>query len=349
MRTITDMPSVALAVTADVPVFEVAAPCEIFGLARADWIDSWYDFTVCAPANVHFGRWFRADTPHRLDELARADTVIVPACHDIDASPPADLVDAVRAAHDAGARIASICTGAFILAAAGLLDDRRATTQWMHAERLARRYPSVQVEPDVLYIDDGDVLTSAGTAAGIDLCLHIVRTDYGTAVANDLARRLVTAPHRPGGQAQFVPAPMPEPDQRGLAELLTWILHHLDEPLTVTGLARRVSMSTRTLTRHFAATTGTTPLQWLLTQRIYRAQELLETTDRSVEHIAETTGIGTATTLRRHFHRTIGVAPNTYRHTFGRPPAPQTAGAGPASARRPPRPDRQPNAVAGMR
>ncbi|MGH3844478.1 MAG: GlxA family transcriptional regulator [Pseudonocardiaceae bacterium] len=310
------MPSVALAVTADVPIFELAAPCAVFGRARLDWVDPWYDFTVCAPSDVRFGGWFRADTAHGLDELARADTVIVPACHDVDADPPTDLLDAVRAAHDAGARIASICTGAFVLAAAGLLDGRRATTHWLHSDRLARRWPNVQVEPDVLYIDDGDVLTSAGAAAGIDLCLHIVRTDYGTAVTNDLARRLVTAPHRPGGQAQFIPTPVPDHDQRGLAGLLAWALDHLDEPLTVTDLARRANMSARNLTRHFTAATATTPLQWLLTQRIHRAQQLLETTHHSVEHIADITGMGTATTLRRHFHRTIGIPPEAYRRTF---------------------------------
>ncbi|PZS27102.1 MAG: AraC family transcriptional regulator [Pseudonocardiales bacterium] len=311
------MPSVALAVTRGIPIFEVAAACEVFGLSRPGWVTPWYDFTVCAPCGVQVGDWFRTDTAHRLDELALADTVIVPACHDVDADPPADLVHAVRAAHEAGARVASICTGAFVLAAAGLLDGRRVTTHWMHADRLAQRYPKVHVQPDVLYIDDGDVLTSAGTAAGIDLCLHIVRSDYGTAVANDLARRLVTAPHRPGGQAQFIPSIVIDHDQHGLAELLEWSLEHLDESLTVTDLARQANMSTRNLTRHFAAATGTTPLQWLLTQRIHRAQELLETTDHSVERIADRTGMGTAATLRRHFHRAIGVAPDTYRRTFG--------------------------------
>jgi AraC family transcriptional activator FtrA len=296
--------------------FEVAAPCEVFGLARADWVDPWYDFTVCAPTNVRFGGWFRTDTSHGLDELAAADIVIVPACHHIDIDPPADLVEAVRAAHDAGARVASICTGAFVLAAAGLLDGRRATTHWMHAAHLAQRYPNVLVEPDVLYIDEGDILTSAGTAAGIDLCLHIVRTDYGTAVANDLARRLVTPPHRPGGQAQFIARPVPDTDESGLAELLAWAIDRLAQPLTVADLAHQTNMSPRNLGRHFTAATGTTPLQWLLTQRINRAQELLETTDHSVEHIAERTGMGTATSLRRHFHRAIGVPPDAYRRTF---------------------------------
>lgn len=309
------MPSVALAITADVPAFEVATPCEIFG-PRSDWTEPWYDFRVCAPPGARFGGWFRTDTPHGLDALVGADTVIIPACHDVDGDPPADLVDAVRAAHEAGARVASICTGAFVLAAAGLLDGRRATTHWMHAARLARRHPRVEVVSDVLYVDSGDVLTSAGIAAGIDLCLHLVRTDHGTAVANDLARRLVTAPHRTGGQAQFVSRPVPAAGTGGLADLLAWMTDRLDEPLAVADLAARAGMSVRSLGRHFAASTGTTPLQWLLTQRIHRAQELLETTDDSVERIADLTGMGTATTLRRHFHRVVGVPPDTYRRTF---------------------------------
>jgi AraC family transcriptional activator FtrA len=310
------MPSVALAVTADVPIFELAAPCAVFGCARERWVDPWYEFTVCAPADVCVGGWFRVDTSHGLDELTGADTVIVPACHGIDVDPPADLVDAVRAAYDAGARVASICTGAFVLAAAGLLDGRRATTHWMHAAHLAARYPAIEVDPEVLYIDEDRVLTSAGSAAGIDLCLHLVRTDYGAAVANDLARRLLSAPHRPGGQAQFIANSVPTADQRGLADLLAWAIEHLHEPLTVSDLARHAQMSARNLGRHFIAATGTTPLQWLLTQRIYRAQELLETTNHSVDQIAERTGMGTATTLRRHFHRMLGVAPDTYRRSF---------------------------------
>ncbi|MGI5338479.1 helix-turn-helix domain-containing protein [Streptomyces sp. CA-181903] len=310
------MASVALAVTDGMPLLELAAACAIFGTDRPDLVDSWYDFTVCAPAGAQVGGWLQADTPHGLDELAKADTVIVPACQDVDQPQPADLIEAVRAAHDAGARVASICTGAFTLAAAGLLDGRRATTHWLHADALARRHPEVEVDPRVLYIDEGSVLTSAGRAAGIDLCLHMVRTDHGTAIANGVARRLVVAPHRSGGQAQFITAPVPPENGNSLTDVLAWALEELHRPLTVTDLARRAHMSPRNLGRHFAAVTGTTPLQWLLTQRLHRAQEFLERTDDSVDRIAAQVGMGSGATLRRHFNRAFGVPPDTYRRTF---------------------------------
>lgn len=323
MRTVPDMPhSVALAVTGGSSLLEVAVPYDVFGIDRSGLADPWYDFAVCAPEGAGIGGWFHVSTPHGLDRLVAADTVIVPWSHDVEQDPPADLVDAVRAAHEAGARVASICTGAFVLAAAGLLDGRRATTHWIHAELLARRHPRVRVDPDVLYIDHGDVLTSAGKAAGLDLCLHLVRNDHGSAVANALARRLVVPPHRPGGQAQFIPAPVPAGADDGLGPLLGWALERLDEPLTVTDLARAARMSERTLTRQFRAATGTTPLQWLLTQRVHRAQELLETTDLGVEQVAARTGLGTAATLRRHFHRALGVPPDAYRRSFHARPRP---------------------------
>jgi AraC family transcriptional activator FtrA len=326
MRTVPDMHSVALAVTGGHSLLEVAVAHDVFGMHRSGLADPWYDFSVCAPAGVGVGSWFQVSTPYGLDRLVTADTVIVPWSHDVEQHPPADLVDAVRAAHEAGARIASICTGAFVLAAAGLLDGRRATTHWMHAELLARRHPRVQVDPDVLYIDHGDVLTSAGKAAGLDLCLHLVRSDHGSAVANALARRLVVPPHRPGGQAQFIQAPIPSDVDGGLGALLSWALERLDEPLTVTDLARTARMSERTLTRQFRAATGTTPLQWLLTQRVHRAQELLETTELGVDQVAARTGLGTAATLRRHFHRTLGVPPDAYRRSFhGRPGTSETS------------------------
>ena len=316
MRTLSDMRTVAVAVTDGIPLFELAVPSAVFGIDRLDLADPWYELRVCASPGARVGGWFRADTPYTLADLAAADTVIVPACHDVIDDPPAELVDAVRTAHAAGARIAAICTGAFVLAAAGLLDGRRATTHWMHAEKLARRYPKIDVDPGVLYVDEGSVLTSAGKAAGIDLCLHMVRSDLGTAVANQLARRLVVSPHRPGGQAQFIVSPIPERDEQGLAGVLAWAAEHLDRPLTVADLADRAHMSTRNLARHFTAATGTTPLRWLSAQRIHRARELLEGTDESVDRIAELVGLGTAATLRRHFHQSVGVPPDTYRRTF---------------------------------
>jgi AraC family transcriptional activator FtrA len=231
---------------------------------------------------------------HGLDEILKADTVIVPACRSVEEDPPTDLVDAVRVAHEGGARIVSICTGAFVLAAAGLLDGKRATTHWLHAAALAARYRCVQVDPNVLYIDEGSVITAAGKAAGIDLCLYLVRIDHGAAVANALARKLVMPPHREGGQAQFITGPASNGKDQVLSTLIPWVAANLDRPLTVSDLARRVNMSTRNLTRRFNAVMGVTPLQWLVTQRIYRAQEFLETADDTIERIAVKTGMGTA-------------------------------------------------------
>ncbi|MEV7520489.1 helix-turn-helix domain-containing protein [Streptomyces sp. NPDC091371] len=309
------MTTVALAVTDGMLHFELSLACEVFGYDLSGVADPWYSLALCGPSAVRVGR-FRLEPDSGLDRLAHADLVIVPGWADIDVEPPAELVDAVRAAHEAGARVASLCTGAFILAAAGLLDGRRATTHWAHTRALAERHPRVEVDPDVLYVDNGSVLTSAGKAAAMDLCLHLVRLDHGSAVANALARRLVVPPHRAGGQAQFVPAPVPAQDDHPLADLLPWAIDRLDRPLTVEDLARRANMSSRHLGRHFRSVTGTTPLQWLLTQRIRRAQELLETTGDSVDAIAEATGMGTAASLRRHFNRTVGVPPDAYRRTF---------------------------------
>ena len=309
------METVALAVTDGMLHFELSVAYEVFGGAPVGVASPWYDVAVCGSHPVRIGR-FRLEPDHGLDRLRRADTVIVPAWADVDEDPPAELVDAVRTAHDAGARVASLCTGAFVLAAAGLLDGKRATTHWAHTRALATRYPQVEVDPDVLYVDNGSVLTSAGKAAALDLCLHLIRLDHGSSIANTVARRLVVPPHRAGGQAQFVATPVPARDNHPLAALFPWVIERLDHPLTVEDLARQARMSSRHLGRHFRAATGTTPLQWLLTQRIRRAQELLETTGDSVDAIAAATGMGTATTLRRHFNRTVGVPPDTYRRTF---------------------------------
>ncbi|MEU9573780.1 helix-turn-helix domain-containing protein [Streptomyces massasporeus] len=309
------MTTVALAATDGMLHFELSLAHEVFAAAPAGVTAPWYDLIVCGSAAVQVGR-FRLEPDAGLDRLRQADTVIVPGWADLDEEPPVYLVDAVREAHEAGARVASLCTGAFVLAAAGILDGRRATTHWAHTEVLAARHPRVEVDPDVLYVDNGSVLTSAGKAAALDLCLHLVRLDLGSSVANAVARRLVVPPHRAGGQAQFVTTPVPDQDDHPLAALFPWIIERLDQPLTVEDLARRAGMSSRHLGRHFRAVTGTTPLQWLLTQRIRHAQELLEKTDDGVDTIAAATGMGTATTLRRHFNRTVGVPPDAYRRTF---------------------------------
>lgn len=314
-RTVSDMATVAIAATDGMLHFEVGMACEVFARDPTGQADPWYEVVVCGPGPVRVGR-FQMEPDDGLDRLARADTVIIPAVEDVDVAVSPDLLDAVRAAHAAGARMVSLCTGAFVLAAAGVLDGLRATTHWAHTEALAARYPRVRVDPDVLYVDNGTVLASAGKAAAIDLCLHLIRRDHGSTVANAVARRLVVPPHRAGGQAQYVTTPVPARDDHPLAALFPWVLQRLDRPLTVEDLARQANMSSRNLARHFRAVTGTTPLLWLSTQRIRRAQELLENTDDSIDVIAEAAGLGTATTLRRHFHRTVGVPPDAYRRTF---------------------------------
>jgi AraC family transcriptional regulator, transcriptional activator FtrA len=312
------MSTIGVAATDEMLHFELAMACEVFALDPSGLADPWYDLAVCGPGTVRIGR-FRLEPDHGLDRLTSIDTVIIPALADVDADIPADLLDAVRAAHAAGARMVSLCTGAFVLAAAGVLDGLRATTHWAHTEALASRYPGVQVEPNALYIDNGSVLTSAGKAAAIDLCLHLIRRDHGSTVANAVARRLVVPPHRAGGQSQFVTTPVPASDNHPFAQLMPWAMQRLDRPLTVEDLARQTNMSSRNLTRHFKSVTGTTPLQWLLTQRIRRAQELLENTNSSIDTIAQAAGMGTATTMRRHFNRAIGVSPDAYRRTFRDP------------------------------
>ncbi|MFE0135495.1 GlxA family transcriptional regulator [Streptomyces sp. NPDC059037] len=317
------MPTVALPAAGHLLHFELAVAYEIFGNPPREATRGWYDVLLCGPGPVRVGP-FTVEPDHGLDRLADADTVIVPACADIGDPLPAELVDAVRAAHEAGARVASLCTGAFVLGAAGLLDGRRATTHWAHAAELSARHPRALVDPDVLYTDNGSVLTAAGKAAAVDLCLHLVHIDHGAAVANAVARRLVVPPHRPGGQAQFVSTPVQATGDHTLSHLLAWVQQRLDKPLTVTDMARKANTSPRHLGRQFRSVIGQTPLQWLLTQRVRRAQELLEATDDSIEAIALATGMGTATTLRRQFKRVVGVPPQIYRRSFRsvRPPGP---------------------------
>jgi AraC family transcriptional activator FtrA len=313
------MHRVAIPVTAGIPLFELAVPCEVFGGSRQDFpVPWWYEVQLCAAQDgpVRTAERLLFDGVLGLDELSQADTVIVPACADTQRDPPQALLQALRAAYDRGARIASICTGAFTLAAAGLLDGRPAATHWMHAAELARRWPAVRVEPDVLYTDDGQVLTSAGASAGLDLCLHIVRQDHGTRIANALARRLVIPPHREGGQAQYIEQPLPTDGSPSLGPCLDWARAHLDLPLTVEDLARRALMSPRTFARRFRETTGTTPLQWLCAERVRRAQDLLENTDDTIDRIADACGLGSGHRLRTHFTRVNHVTPHEFRRTF---------------------------------
>jgi len=310
--------TVAAVVFNGVSPFELAVACEVFGIDRSDLHDPWYRFMVVAaePSPIQSSTGFTIGTDHGLRDLRKADTIVVPARtgSEITAGP---LIDELRRAHARGARILSVCTGAFMLAAAGLLDGKRATTHWSHADELARRYPAVKVDPCVLYVDEGDVLTSAGTAAGIDLCLHVVRHDFGADVANALARRMVVPPHRDGGQAQFVDRPVPDaPEGDPFLATLASLQAHIDEPLTVEELARRAAMSPRTFARRFRAVTGTTPHQWLVRQRVLYAQRLLETTDESVDRVAALAGFGSAAALRPHFQRIVRTSPLAYRRTF---------------------------------
>jgi transcriptional regulator GlxA family with amidase domain len=299
--------------------FELGIVVEVFGLARPELPVEWYDLVVCAeragPLSAVGG--FTLTAAHGLEALVTADIAIVPGCTDVDADPSPAVTAALRAAHARGARVVSVCSGAFVLAAAGLLDGREAATHWRYAERLAHRYPRVRVNRDVLYVDDGDVLTSAGSAAGIDLCLHLVRGDHGAGIATAVARRMVVAPHREGGQAQFVEAPLPATDPDGdLRALLEALPAELAAPLPVARLAARVHMSERTFLRRFAAATGTSPARWLLQQRLLRARELLERTDLPVERVAREAGLGSPENLRHHFRRSLGTSPQAYRRTF---------------------------------
>ena len=316
------MATIAVVAVNETPLFHLSVPCEVFGANRSEDGVPRHEVRVVAgePGPLLSSSGVVLHTPYALDALADADLVLVPWWrHHDDEQPPAALLDALRAAHRRGARIAGLCGGAFVLAAAGLLDGRRATTHWMYTDKLARQYPAVRVEPKVLYVDDGDVLTAAGTAAAIDLCLHLLRTTNGAEVANTVARRMVVPPHRCGGQAQYVDTPVPVVlDRDPLGEAVRWALAHLDEPLTVDGLAERAAMSRRTFTRQFRARMGASPLQWLLAQRTTLAQRLLESSDLPVETVAYRSGFGSAVALRAQFQRTLGTSPREYRMTFSR-------------------------------
>ncbi|MFG1622012.1 GlxA family transcriptional regulator [Kribbella sp. NPDC049227] len=322
------MHRIAVVAANHVKSLELAIPGQVFATAHshekpvgAVFGDPLYDVIVCGerPDLVVCGRsgaeMFRMTAPYDLSAALTADTVIVPGAR-TDIEPSVEVLDVLRQVHSRGTRIASICCGAFILAAAGLLDGRRATTHWTSATAFAERFPQVEVDPNVLFVDDGDVLTSAGAATGLDLCIHMVRNDFGAAVAADAARHVVIAPQRDGDQAQFIVHRDPTGDSGSLEPTMRWVRDRLGEPLTLSDIAQQAAMSPRTLNRHFREETGTTPLQWLLTQRVRHAQELLETTALSIEDIARHCGFGTAINLRQHFTRRVNMSPLAYRRAF---------------------------------
>jgi transcriptional regulator GlxA family with amidase domain len=314
LRKIAAMPIHRVAVLAldTVLPLDLAIPAQIFS-SRAD---TPYRLTVCADGGtVATTAGFSLVVDGGLRDVPAADTVVVPGYAPHRRVPPA-VVDALREAHQRGRRLVSICTGAFALATAGLLDGRRATTHWQNTDELARDFPLVKVDPNVLYVDEGDVLTSAGVSCGIDLCLHIVRRDLGAHAANTIARAIVAAPHREGGQAQYIPAPVGRHETSSLAPTRDWALEHCHEPLTVAVLADHAGFSARTFARRFTDETGLSPMRWLLRARLDLARELLENGGASVEHIASRCGLGTATNLRLHFRRRFGTTPTAYRRTF---------------------------------
>ncbi|WP_369206752.1 GlxA family transcriptional regulator [Streptomyces sp. PU-14G] len=302
---------------------ELGIPHCLMGRARSASGQALYEVVTCAadgPGAIRTEGDFTINVEHGPGALAEADTVIVPAAHERDEpydrgalSPPlAEAFARIRP----GARVASICTGAFVLASAGLLDGKRATTHWSAGSRFQRLFPSVELDSDVLYVDEGSVLTSAGIASGVDLCLHMIRGDHGSAVANEVARRTVVPPHRDGGQAQFIRRPVPEPRLSSTGTARTWALHHLHRPLTLKQLADQEAMSVRTFTRRFREEVGISPQQWLTQQRVERVRHLLEESDLSVDQVAARAGFGSASTLRLHFQAALGVSPTAYRRTF---------------------------------
>ncbi|WP_425829756.1 helix-turn-helix domain-containing protein [Streptomyces fractus] len=299
--------------------FELGVVCEVFGLDRSEDGLPVYDFAVASAAGPTLGTHvpgMTVSTPFGLERLEEADLITVPAAVEPPGGFPPALLDALRRAVDRGARVLSVCSGVFVLGAAGLLDGRRCAVHWRYERELATRFPRTRVDTDVLYVDEGPVITSAGTAAGIDACLHIVRTEHGAEVANAIARRMVVPPHRDGGQAQFVERPLPATRCDTVGEVLSWMERHLDETVTVEELAARAHMSPRSFARRFQQETGTTPYRWLLRQRVLFAQELLERTDETVDAIAARAGFGNAAAMRHQFMKALGTTPNAFRRTF---------------------------------
>jgi transcriptional regulator GlxA family with amidase domain len=316
-----DKPAQTIAVIAfdGISPFHLSVSCMVFGPDMAGHGVPRYRLLVCSldRGSLRTTAGFAIEAPYSLAAAARADTIIVPSWHDDQRPVPEALLRTLRSAHKRGARIVGLCLGAFVLAEAGLLDGQPATTHWALARAFGERYPTVDLRPDVLYVDNGQVLTSAGTAASIDCCLHMVRRDHGADVAAHVARRMVVAPHREGGQAQYIEQPVPasRADDR-MGGVMAWALKHLAQPHSLNSLADRAAMSRRTFTRHFRQATGTTVGQWLQQQRLTMARRLLETTTRSIDDVAERSGFGSAVSLRQHFASALGTSPSAYRRQF---------------------------------
>lgn len=323
----TSGPLVAALVYDGLCTFEYGVAAEVFGLPRPELGAGWYRFASCAvepgPLRAMGGLTVQVDAG--LEVLAQADLIIAPGWKGVDIAPPPPLLEALRAAHARGARLMSICSGVFVLAATGLLDGRRVTTHWRYAETLAARYPSLRFDGEVLYVDEGRIFTSAGSAAGIDLSLYIVRRDFGAEAANQVARRLVVPAHRNGGQLQYMPRPVPERENARLSDVLAQVRARPDQAYSVADMARMAALSERSLHRRFLETVGEPPASWLIGVRVERARELLETCDLPMEEVARLSGFGDATALRRHFRRRLTVSPSAYRTTFGRSAAPVTS------------------------
>jgi AraC family transcriptional activator FtrA len=298
--------------------FEFGCTVELFALNRPELGVTWYDFKVCSTERgiLQAAGGIEVRVPNSIALLDKADTIVIPGWRDADEPPPPALLKKIRAAYERGARFCTICSGVFVLAAAGILDGKTVTTHWRYAEKLHKRYPSVAVEPNALYVDEGQILTSAGSAAGLDMLIHLVRRDYGARVANMVAQRLVIPPHRDGGQAQYLPRPIPSDERNRLSRLLDWARSHLSIDHTLDSLARRSSMSPRTLQRQFKETVGLSPYEWLVRERIAMAKDLLQASDQPLPRIAELVGFKSQETFRHHFRRLIGTNPTAYRNQF---------------------------------
>ncbi|MBC3881965.1 transcriptional regulator FtrA [Undibacterium sp. LX40W] len=298
--------------------FEFGCTVEVFALERPELEVDWYRFDVCAaePGKLRAAGGITIDAPYTLRLLDLADTIIIPGWRGADQAPPEALLKKIRAAYQRGARLCTICSGVFVLAAAGILDGKTVTTHWRYVDKLSQRYPQLTVNPDALYIDEGQIITSAGSAAGLDMLLHLVRKDYGVKVANQVAQRLVIPPHREGGQAQFVPRPVASDERGRLSQLLDDLRRYPAAPHSLASMADKAAMSERSLQRHFVELTGFTPYDWLIRERVACAKDLLESSEHSLARISELSGFGSEESFRRHFRRITSTSPNHYRKQF---------------------------------